>query len=152
MLTSSHVAGMAAKVLFTCPVSATISLKNLGKEEKLYYASVGVFCEDYVITKQFKKLLTTLTSGERVVVLRGPKGVGKSVTLGALTAISQLPTFLCAVKSSEGGIWQLYLQKLVDQAGLAPKKAHLDPGEFLFLCTLSLRVESDCCLGTRAVR
>ena len=129
---------MATNELFTCPESATISLTHIEKEEKLYYAHVGVFCEKYVITKHFKNLLTTLNSGHRVVVLRGPKGVGKSATLGALTAISHFPTFLCAVKSSQGWIWQQYLKKLVDHSSPFPKKATLDQGEVRFLCVDSL--------------
>ena len=40
-----------------------------------------------MITDQFKNLLTILNSGKRVVVLLGPKCVGKSVNLGALTVV-----------------------------------------------------------------
>lgn len=136
---------MAEKVFFTSPVSDTIPLAEMiGKEELLYYANVGVFCEKYLVTNQFKNLLATLNNGERMVVLKGPKGVGKSATLGALTAVSQLPTFLCGVKCSEGRIWQRYLRNLTNQSSPTTKKPHLDPGEFhscVPLCTLALAEE-----------
>ena len=80
----------------------------------------------------------TLNDGEKVVVIQGPKGVGKSVSLGALTVVSRLPTILFSVC---GSTWfQSYLSEkarkiLADNKNepSTPKKFHLDPGKFLLL-------------------
>ena len=83
---------------FRYPDGSTISFEGFSETETDYYAEAGVLCVgEYVITEGFRNLLKTLNGGEKAVVLQGPKGVGKSAALGALTVVSRLLTVLFSV-------------------------------------------------------
>ena len=119
---------------------STISFDGLSDIEKNYYSEVGVLCVgEYVITDGFLNLLKTLNGGKKVIVIQGPKGVGKSVALGAVTVVSRLPTILFSVCGSRW--FQSYLSETANKIladnnedGVSsPKKFHLDPGKFLLL-------------------
>jgi hypothetical protein len=47
----------------------------------------GMADKKFVITEQFRSLLKKLNSGEKLIPIRGPKGVGKSLALSAIAAL-----------------------------------------------------------------
>ncbi len=89
---------------FSVPISSdtTLSLSRGTCESEFFDRAglddTGAMRGKYVITKQYWELLIHLnTPGRQRIVLRGPKGVGKSVTLGALAANSIPPTLVYCV-------------------------------------------------------
>ena len=72
------------------------------------------------------------------VVLKGPKGVGKSATLGALACISTCPTCVYPVHRSEG-----FVINTPTNGTEAPqsKKRKLEGGEYRLLVSVCVRVK-----------
>ena len=86
----------------------TISLSNkFSTADKFLLRVAQVYCDEFVITAQFKEVVRKLNEEEfkkkkrSKFVLTGPKGVGKSVTLGALACICTRPTFVYSTHNSE---------------------------------------------------
>ena len=46
-----------------------------------------VFSDYYIITEEFKSICEGLDSGDKVVTIHGPRGVGKSMALGAIATL-----------------------------------------------------------------
>ena len=66
-----------------------------------------------MVTKQFKELVNALNLKKtQIVVLKGPKGVGKSVTLVALAALTRQPCLLYSVLGTSSGRFSEYVQAL----------------------------------------
>ena len=91
------------------PESEKISLSNkFSTDDKVLLDVAQVYCDEFVITAQFKEVVRKLNDEEELkkekkskFVLKGPKGVGKSVTLGALACICTRSTFVYSTHSSE---------------------------------------------------
>ena len=87
---------------FSVPTSSDTSLSvshGPGTSESEFFDLAGLdtdaTCGKFVITRQYRELLIRLNKpGRQRIVLRGPKGVGKSVTLGTLAAASLYPTLV----------------------------------------------------------
>ena len=92
--------------------------------------------QKFVITDSFRKLVEKLNSGERLLPIRGPKGVGKTMALAAIAALSHgkspclfvSPPMLLKSSTFDRYVNEIYVQygksKCLVQGQGEPLKSH----------------------------
>ena len=97
--------------------SATLNI-GLTESERRYFQIAGVGGTDgrFIVTQQFKDLASQLNGAQishETLVLKGPKGVGKSATLGALATLCRRPCILYSIQvSSNSATFREYFTAL----------------------------------------
>lgn len=75
--------------MINLPVDRTvISLRTLSRLERLVFSiSLDLQDNDFVVTKGFREVIKKLNHGGRHINIKGPKGVGKSLSLCAIAVL-----------------------------------------------------------------
>lgn len=75
--------------------------------------------EKFVITKAFRDVVCKINSGDKMIAIGGPKGVGKSMALAAIAALSRKtrPCLLCSPSGMHIDVYHLYVQEVYKQFG-----------------------------------
>ena len=99
--------------LFRVPDAGEVLTLMFEPCAEMYFAELGLLSlRQYVVTEQLVNVLKGFNSGTFTrLVLKGPKGVGKSVALVALAQLCQKP---CIIYSPEGytSVFLSYLEEL----------------------------------------